>query len=727
MTFRDLYNSSNWNEISEYSINVESLDDLSSHSIYQENDKYYRDFYTTVNGNTTLIKVRVEVSETSSGYQVDSGYVQLAYDMDDMYITTAKMMGINPLTEVQKNRQLDLWHNYILNSADEELKKYYAESNGLVKVAYGIKTNALYAEAFFLDSVYKQIKETYNNVNNVYGYKQIEREEGSYVVINSDSDVAIINALSGNIVDGNISVNDFTADEISNFFSPLFSSDDHDIEAVKNSTIIRILFRFYGPKSGVAIITGFNIENNKIDVAANGDIIGFVTTLTAITYNISSNGLDKQRAVTITSNSNEVFKNEIWGGSFDGYGRSRTSSATLFYGPVIDSVGWTGEFKPYKVTGTVPNSEPRDVRYPGWIDVVTPVRPDPDPDPDPPIITPIPPDPDDEVDPEPPPKERKPTPEDEESEVSTSEADESDNKGVLGKIYDLGDDNINLNALSVFLYNKLNAERIAQFWKNDPTQCIASLHYLYVQPPVSGNPNIVLGDVKTNINAPEVTKRYVQINCGFRSIERLFNDARDYETRITIYLPFSGFHTLDTRLVMNSRIHVKGCVDVISGDILYRLEVDRKQSNGYYMTDKKVLYNFTGNCKVDIPYSSSSFNAGGIAGALSAAITGNYKAAIGGAVSAAAGGLFSSSSSGSLSGNTGAMGYKYPYFIIEYPKAVDIVEYGRLFGFPSHKTVKLDQVNGYAEFSAVHVDTIGNATDTEKAMIDSLLKSGVIL
>ena len=99
--------------------------------------------------------------------------------------------------------------------------------------------------------------------------------------------------------------------------------------------------------------------------------------------------------------------------------------------------------------------------------------------------------------------------------------------------------------------------------------------------------------------------------------------------------------------------------------------------------------------------------------------------------SAIAGGLTnaaktSNARSGGFSGNAGAMGVKIPYLIIERPITKVANTFDILNGYPTNHDSRLGDCSGNVIVKYVHVEGI-NATEQELSLIESMLKSGVVV
>ena len=291
------------------------------------------------------------------------------------------------------------------------------------------------------------------------------------------------------------------------------------------------------------------------------------------------------------------------------------------------------------------------------------------------------------------------------------------------------------------LFQKLWSTNIFDYatWQKlvqNPLDCIVSLHALPCAPETgSTSPNIFVGNFDTELTAPLITSQWKDITCGKLHLNKFFGTAMDYSsyTRIQIYLPFSGIHTLAPEDVQGSDIEVKYKIDVLTGDCIINVKCGLS-----------VLYKFTGNMKLTIPITardSALLGAGltGVAGVVGGAIKGGLA---GGAAGAIAGGVTQGvlttaaavatrkedvGRSGNLTGSLGIMDEFRPYLIIHRPQQSLATNYNHFKGYPSNLTLTLSACSGYTEVEHIHLTGITGATDTELEMIENQLKAGVII
>ena len=289
-----------------------------------------------------------------------------------------------------------------------------------------------------------------------------------------------------------------------------------------------------------------------------------------------------------------------------------------------------------------------------------------------------------------------------------------------------------LNSFNEELWDDGVMETLKKWWNNNPMDGVVSLHRIYIQPNHVDQNNyyITLGKFKASSSCL-ICKRERFLDLGNIEIPRKFNDVRDFESKVTVYLPFVGFRELDVVEVMGGSIHIIYRCDIATGDFLVTIGVNRTG-----LEDDKVLYTYEGNCSVKQPLSSSDRT--GLIGSAASTIAKVGKSiasgnALGVAGSVAAGAMDimnnvapTISRSSNMSGSAGAYGYKKPYVIVERPYTYDAKNYNDIYGYPSNTTVNTRNLIGYNKFKKIHVDNIYSATDEEKNLIETMLTSGVI-
>lgn len=263
---------------------------------------------------------------------------------------------------------------------------------------------------------------------------------------------------------------------------------------------------------------------------------------------------------------------------------------------------------------------------------------------------------------------------------------------------------------------------------SDPMQAIISLHKIYATPHTGGTANIKVGYLDSGVSSKYVDEQYITVDCGNVSVPEVFGCVYDYYTKINLYLPFVGIVPLNTADVMRGKVNVKYHVDVITGAVLVDVAITRDGGAG------GVLYQYTGSCAEQFPLSSGSYMgiATGLLG-IAAGVAGTI--ATGGAalpmvlgIGAAAGGMHTEvQRANGFSGNSGAMGCKKPYIIIERPITARTSGDDHMVGYPSNAYMTVNSAKGFIKAREIFTDTVNYATDQERAEIRSMFKEGVII
>lgn len=285
-----------------------------------------------------------------------------------------------------------------------------------------------------------------------------------------------------------------------------------------------------------------------------------------------------------------------------------------------------------------------------------------------------------------------------------------------------------VNSFGAWLWGSPFLTNIGKLFTN-PIDGVISLHKIFVTPVDSGSGTIVVGTLDSEVPSATVNQQYVYVDCGSVSCSEYFGTVFDYppHTHISLYLPFIGIVPLDTNDVMRSTINVTYGVDVYTGACLAMVEITRDGSTVN-------MYQYAGVASVEYPLSNvqngqlvSGLLAIG-AGVASMIATGGITAPAAGAVVAgvATSAKSSVSKSGGFSGNSGAMGIKKPYLIIQRPQVKTADTFPRLEGYPTNYSCKLGECSNHVKVKSVHVEGI-SATDTELAQIETLLKDGVLI
>lgn len=317
-----------------------------------------------------------------------------------------------------------------------------------------------------------------------------------------------------------------------------------------------------------------------------------------------------------------------------------------------------------------------------------------------------------------------------------------------------------LQAFAQWLWVTYADATIDKIW-NNPFDGVISLHELYATPNKGARKYIKSGFLVSPVDAITIPNRYSEINCGTAVFPEYWGNYLDYSpySKALCYLPFIGIVELNVDDIVGHAVNITYRVDSYSGACIALLTCAREGSNG-------VLYQFSGNCSVQMPIAGGTQAAikaaqisagayqnayhtaglaglmGGMLGGLGSLLTGN----IGGAISQAIGGVGSYATnkafaqanatsqtvsakssvqhSGQFGESFGAMGAKRPYMIIKRPVQVVVPNYQNEYGYQAHKYVTIGECEGYLRCRGVHVQS-ARATDAEKHAIEQMLMEGV--
>lgn len=287
---------------------------------------------------------------------------------------------------------------------------------------------------------------------------------------------------------------------------------------------------------------------------------------------------------------------------------------------------------------------------------------------------------------------------------------------------------VQVKSFSEWLWTDSIVEQLRKKFYN-PMDAIIGFYALYAQPEVGPSMvNMKIGYIESTVKSNIVTNQFTNIDCGTITVPEFFNSALDYApyTKCSLYLPFIGIVQLNTDDIMNSQLNVSYKIDVLTGTCVAFVKVIRNSLSA-------ILYQFSGNCAVQLPITSGS-------------MIGIYSAVVGAAInigaSVATGGNIASSlitgasqvinskaevrKSGNLGSNAGALSPRRPYLIIARPDNYSANGYNEYYGYPSNQTVQLSSCSGYTRVKDIFTD-IAVATEEEKSMIKNALKEGVIL
>ena len=300
-------------------------------------------------------------------------------------------------------------------------------------------------------------------------------------------------------------------------------------------------------------------------------------------------------------------------------------------------------------------------------------------------------------------------------------------------------------------YNDVTLNKIF----NNPFDGVIGAHELYATPASVGvKEKIRSGFLVSDVDAYPVLVRYTNINCGSIVIPEYWGNYLDYApyTKVHAYLPFIGIVELEADDIIGHSVNINYAIDAYTGACIAQITVAKED---YVNT----LYEFQGNCAVEVPMtggSQAAIKAGlitaaaygitGLIGTVGNVVSGTLGGAALGTGGMIAGGILggleglgqtaanavnnvvslksSVQHSGTFGSSFGAMGIKKPYIIVKRPIQKVVPGYNQDYGYPAHKQVVIGQCQGYLKVLEINVVS-PTATNDEKAKIEALLKQGV--
>ena len=317
-----------------------------------------------------------------------------------------------------------------------------------------------------------------------------------------------------------------------------------------------------------------------------------------------------------------------------------------------------------------------------------------------------------------------------------------------------------LYAFEAWLWVTLANADINTVW-NNPFDGVITLFELYCTPTDVGNRTIHSGFLDSGVDSA-VISRYTEINCGTIGVPEYYGNYFDYSpySKAHIYLPFIGVQELNVDDIVGHVVNVTYRIDEYNGSCIAMITVSKSTVvNGVPVDYRNTMYQFSGNCSVELPIAGGSqaaikagmmqadayqhaanvsagasllggvasiFGTTGIMGLVSGITNAasQYMYGQANALSHMLSGKSTVQKSGSFGASHGALGIKTPFITITRPKQIQVPNYNELYGYPAHKSVMINACTGFLRCREVHVIS-ATASEAEKSVIESMLKSGV--
>ena len=305
-----------------------------------------------------------------------------------------------------------------------------------------------------------------------------------------------------------------------------------------------------------------------------------------------------------------------------------------------------------------------------------------------------------------------------------------------------------LATIASFLWSDNVLDNFKKYFNNFADNII-SLYSLPFTPSGLPTKTFTAGKMTSSVTGVEYcTTRFFDIDMGQVEIKNKWGSYLDYSpyTKIEIYLPYLGNHTLDTDELMSparmdgSMPDKQGTVlslvyrlDILTGVIVALIKVRVYTKTGSY-TDE-IRYQFSGKVGSTTPLTGATYanmvnailSAG--AGLATTIATGGLTAPLT-AAAAVTGTVQASKPSveriGAISGDASMLATNVPYVCISVPNKPYLDQQEIYTGFPSYKAGTLGSFEGFTQVIEAHVEGI-SCTEEERTLILKWLKEGVII
>lgn len=291
---------------------------------------------------------------------------------------------------------------------------------------------------------------------------------------------------------------------------------------------------------------------------------------------------------------------------------------------------------------------------------------------------------------------------------------------------------LSLRDFSQYLWKGDFVDNVKKLFQ-DPMEAVISVQIVPYQPEQSETEtDVYLSWLNTGVQMYPITNQYLEIKCGTLQVSEFWGSYLDYppSTEISIFLPYIGLKSLSVQDVMARTIELRYHIDCLTGTCLAMLKCSGNGLNS-------VMYQWAGNCNMQIPIASRDFSSL-YSGAINLAASAGIAAATGG-TSMAANALVAGASaanilnldtharqSGSVSSSSSYFGVQIPYLVITRPIDSTPTDFNEQTGRPSNLTGNVGDFSGFLQVSYCHIENL-IATEEEKNMIESFLKSGIFL
>ena len=296
-----------------------------------------------------------------------------------------------------------------------------------------------------------------------------------------------------------------------------------------------------------------------------------------------------------------------------------------------------------------------------------------------------------------------------------------------------------LQSIAAFLWSDNVLDNFKKYFNNFADNLL-SLYVLPFTPSGLNTKTFKVGNMVSEVTGVKFcTTRYIDQDMGTFNLEKLWDSYLDFSpyTRVELYLPYLGLHSLDTdELMCPARMDgtlQRGLGSVLS--LTYRLDLLTGVIVAKVKVNGEIRYQYEGRVGLTIPLTGQTYaqmaqaivQAGaGVAttiasGGLTAPLT--AAAAVTGTVNASKPNV---ERIGNISGDASMLATNVPYLIVTRPNKPLLDEQEIYTGFPSYKSGTLGSFSGFTQVIEAHVEGI-SCTEEERTLILKWLKEGIII
>lgn len=300
--------------------------------------------------------------------------------------------------------------------------------------------------------------------------------------------------------------------------------------------------------------------------------------------------------------------------------------------------------------------------------------------------------------------------------------------------------------VNVYQVNRIALDQLGSALFPQPTDIYQSLSNRYLmdyvvgcklipcRPSGSGGGNIIKVGYKTiQISSPgdvrQINSDYVEVDLGYKGLAEYWANFLDYSgTRAKLFLPFYGFVDIEPEFWNGGgQLHIVYRINIIDGSFIVMI----RSKSGMSELNDSLIAQYSGSCGVDIPITGVQY--GNMLARLGQNVARIGLSAVSGNMNGALSAIGNISSlkpdvpkSNGYNGNSGFMGHRRPFLLIERQVSQFSEKYPSEVGLPYYAMETIGNCHGLVVSSNAHLDGV-SATLEEKELISQYLADGIIV